>query len=57
MAVLAELVAEQAPAVRRALGGRSYELVSDGPEACRLVTDELTIRSDWLRRERWIGSS
>jgi len=57
MAMLADLIAEQAPAVRRALGGRSYEMLSDGPENCRLVADELTVRFDWAWRERWIVSS
>lgn len=57
MAVLADLIAAEAAVVGQALGGRSYELVADDPESCRLVADDLTVRFDWARREQWIVSS
>jgi hypothetical protein len=57
MKTLAELVALQEEAVRKALADRSYEVASEGSECCRIIADDLTVTFDWWWRERWIVSS
>ena len=57
MRSLGQLVRDQAETLDRLFAGRTCNVVDEDPEACRIVTADLTIHLFYMRREQWVASS